>query len=248
MLATFIIDDEHAPIEILKSYIQKTPFLKLVGSTNNPMDAIQLLQNQQVDLVFLDVNMPYITGIDFMKLMSGRFEIILTTASPDHAVEGFEQNALDYLLKPFSFERFLKAAQKAFNQTAAPQVGKTSLPAVQSEEEYIWVKTENKGKMTKVNLDEIMYVEGLKNYLSIYTLNDRVITLMNIKDLEDYLPKNKFMRIHKSYIISMHWIRGIDCNQIFLKDLKASVPLGETYRTVFFNSLEQFMVSKNKGQ
>lgn len=246
MLSTFIIDDEHAAVDLLKSYVERTPFLELVGSTTNPIEAIHQLHEQEVDLVFLDIHMPYISGIDLMKLMHSRFKVILTTAFSEHALEGFEYNVLDYLLKPVTFERFLQASQKAlYDRGTDGKPPEIAPPA----DEYIWVKTENKGKMVKINLSEIVYVEGLKNYLSIFTPQDRIIILMNIKDLEEHLPKSRFMRVHKSYIIALPWIRGVDCNQILLKDMKAFVPLGETYRSIFFKSLEQFTVgarSKSK--
>jgi len=239
MLSCFVIDDEPAAIDILTNYIEKTPFLNLVGSTNNPIEAIQLLQNQKIDLVFLDIQMPYLSGLDLMKVIQGKSKVILTTAHSEYALEGFEQDALDYLLKPIPFERFLKAAQKALYNSA---FATSAWQAPATEDEYIFVKTE-KGKMIRINFDEIMYVEGLKNYLSIYTKEDRIITLLNVKDLEERLPPKKFMRVHKSYIVSLDRIKAVDGNQILLKDMKAYVPLGETYRTVFFQTLQQYVMN-----
>jgi DNA-binding LytR/AlgR family response regulator len=239
MLSCFVIDDEPAAVDILTNYIEKTPFLTLVGSTNNPIEAIQLLQNQKIDLVFLDIQMPYLSGLDLMKVIQGKSKVILTTAHSEYALEGFEQDALDYLLKPIPFERFLKAAQKALYNSA---FATSTWQAPPTEDDYIFVKTE-KGKMIKINFNEIMYVEGLKNYLSIYTKEDRIITLLNVKDLEERLPPKKFMRVHKSYIVSLDRIKAVDGNQILLKDMKAYVPLGETYRTVFFQTLQQYVMN-----
>jgi DNA-binding LytR/AlgR family response regulator len=244
MLSCYVIDDENASVELLINYIQKTPFLKLVGSTTNPLAAMQFVQEEKIDLFFLDIHMPHISGIDFMRIMNSQGKVILVTASPEHALEGFEYNVVDYLLKPVSFERFLKASQRALALAAAPGV-----PAGNPREElpadlngYLWVKTENKGKMIKINFSEIVYVQGLKNYLSIYTEQDHVITLMNIKDLDEYLPKSQFMRIHKSYIISLSRIKAVDGNRIMLRDMKAYLPLGETYRSLFFKNLEQYTI------
>lgn len=242
MISCLIVDDEQGALDILTTFINKTPFLELRGAVSNPLEAISLLQSQPVDLIFLDIHMPQLSGIDFMKLLNGQSKVILTTAYSEFAVESFELNALDYLLKPIAFERFLKAAQKALNTFVQPSA-KWQLP--EKEDDYIFVKTENKGKMSKVNFDEIVYVEGMKNYVSIYTHDDRIVTLLNIKDLEDKLPPKQFMRVHKSYIIALNKIRALDGNQILLKDMKAYVPLGETYRPAFFQALqEKIMVGK----
>jgi DNA-binding LytR/AlgR family response regulator len=238
MLSCFVIDDEQVAIDLLRNYIEKTPFLQLVGSTTNCLEFIPLIQHQQIELVFLDIQMPHVTGMELMNIIQDRCRVILTTASADYALEGFEKNALDYLLKPISFERFLKAAQKALTTTAlaAPQW------RAEQDEDYIFVKTDNKGKIIKINFGEIIYVEGLKNYVSICTKDDRIITLLNMKDLEERLPQKRFLRVHKSYIVSLDKIRAVDGNQILLAEMKAYVPLGETYRTAFFNSLQKHMM------
>lgn len=243
MVSCYVIDDEKSAINLLVNFIEKTPFLKLIGTSTNPLEAIQILQNSKVDLVFLDIQMPGITGIELMNIFQGRFNVVLVTASGDFALEGFENNALDYLLKPFSFDRFLKAAQKALaiNAFLAPQ-----WQLEEKEDEYIFVKTESKGKLIKINFKDIIYIEGLKNYLSIYTKADRIITLLNIKDLEERLPSKRFLRVHKSYIISVENIKALDGNQILLTDMKAYIPLGETYREAFFKSLQKNLMGCKK--
>jgi DNA-binding LytR/AlgR family response regulator len=243
MISCLIVDDEQGAIDILKTFINKTPFLSLAGSTTNPIEALSIVQNQSIDLIFLDIHMPQISGLDFMRLLNGKSRVILTTAYSEFALEGFELNALDYLLKPIAFERFLKAAQKALN-TSMDSTSRWQ-PA-EKEDDYIFVKTESKGKMTKVNFDEIVFVEGMKNYVSINTGEDRIVTLLNIKDLEDRLPPKSFMRVHKSYIISLNKIKALDGNQILFKDMKAYVPLGETYRTAFFEALQEKLVGGKK--
>lgn len=243
MLNCFVIDDEKSAVDLLTNYIEKTPFLKLVGSSTNPVEAIQPLKKESLDLVFLDIQMPNITGIEMMNIFQGKFNIVLTSAYGDYALEGFENNALDYLLKPFSFERFLKSAQKALSASA---FSATQWQPIEQEDDYIFVKTENKGKMIKVNFDDIIYVVGLKNYISIYTKDERIITLLNIKDLEERLPQKRFQRVHKSYIVSIDCIRALDGNQILLANSKTYIPLGETYRSAFFSSLQKKMMGGKK--
>ena len=244
MITCFIVDDEQGAIDILRTFISKTPFLTLVGSSSNPLEALGMLQTQAVDLVFLDIHMPQLSGLDFMRLLTGKTRVILTTAYSEFAVESFELNALDYLLKPIAFERFLKAAQKALHTAIEPS------PRWQPEEkptDYIFVKTESKGKMTKIDFAEIVFVEGLKNYVSINTSNDeRIVTLLNIKDLEERLPAKHFMRVHKSYIVSLDKIRALDGTQILLKGVKPSVPLGDTYRTAFFEALQEKVMGNGR--
>jgi DNA-binding LytR/AlgR family response regulator len=236
MISCMVVDDEQSAVDLLCAFVQKTPFLTLAGATTNPLEALSLLQAQPIDLLFLDIHMPQLSGLDLMRLLPSSTRVVLTTAYSEFAVQGFELEALDYLLKPIAFERFLKAAQKA--RPAAP-----SLPAVPPEvaaalADYIFVKTESKGKMTKVDFADIVYVEGLKNYVAIQTTTDRVVTLLNIKDLEERLPARHFMRVHKSYIVSLGKIRALDGNQIFLKGMNTFVPLGDTYRAAFFDALQ----------
>jgi DNA-binding LytR/AlgR family response regulator len=236
MISCLIVDDEQSAIDILRTFVEKTPFLSLVGSTTNPLEALGTLQSQPVDLLFLDIQMPQISGLDLLRMLKGKTKVILTTAYSEFAVESFELDALDYLLKPIAFERFLKAAQKALNTSLEAS------PRWQPEEkadDYIFVKTESKGKMTKINFGDILYVEGQKNYVSINTSQESIITLLNIKDLEERLPPRQFMRVHKSYIVSLDKIGAIDGNQILFKNMKAYVPLGETYRPAFFEALQQ---------
>jgi DNA-binding LytR/AlgR family response regulator len=234
MISCLVVDDEQSAVDLLCAFIQKTPFLALAGATTNPLEALGLLQAQPIDLLFLDIHMPQLSGLDLMRLLPGRTRVVLTTAYSEFAVQGFELEALDYLLKPIAFERFLKAAQKARPAAAPPAA---SAPEV-APADYIFVKTESKGKMAKVDFADIVYVEGLKNYVSIQTLGDRVVTLLNIKDLEERLPARHFMRVHKSYIVSLDKIRALDGNQIFLKGMNTFVPLGDTYRTAFFEALQ----------
>lgn len=235
MISCLVVDDEQSAVDLLCAFIRKTPFLTLAGATTNPLEALSLLQAQPIDLLFLDIHMPQLSGLDLMRLLPGSTRVVLTTAYSEFAVQGFELEALDYLLKPIAFERFLKAAQKARPAAVSPAVAAAPEATLA---DYIFVKTESKGKMAKVDFADIVYVEGLKNYVSIQTLHERVVTLLNIKDLGERLPARHFMRVHKSYIVSLDKIRALDGNQIFLKGMNTFVPLGDTYRTAFFEALQ----------
>jgi len=235
MISCLVVDDEQSAVDLLCAFIRKTPFLTLAGATTNPLEALSLLQAQPVDLLFLDIHMPQLSGLDLLRLLPGGTRVVLTTAYSEFAVQGFELEALDYLLKPIAFERFLKAAQKARPAAVLPPAAATPEVALA---DYIFVKTESKGKMAKVDFADIVYVEGLKNYVSIQTLHERVVTLLNIKDLGERLPARHFMRVHKSYIVSLDKIRALDGNQIFLKGMNTFVPLGDTYRPAFFEALQ----------
>jgi DNA-binding LytR/AlgR family response regulator len=243
MISCFIVDDEQSAQDILRTFIEKIPFLKLIGSTADPIEALSIVQHQNVDLLFLDIHMPQLSGLDAARLLRDKTKIVFTTAYSEFAVESFELEAFDYLLKPIAFERFLKTAQKALNAFIEPS---NRWQAEHRETDYIFVKTESKGKMAKIDYDDIIYVEGMKNYVSINTKEDSIITLLNIKDLEQQLPSRYFMRVHKSYIVALNKIHALDGNQIFFKGLKAYVPLGDTYRAAFFEVLQQRVMGGKK--
>ena len=234
MITCVIVDDEPSAVNVLTNYVTMTPFLKLVGTASNPLEAMKIMEGQTVDLAFLDIQMPHLSGIDFMKMLQGKTQVILTTAYSEFALEGFENEALDYLLKPIAFDRFLKAAQRALNNMT---ITSPEWQPLERDDEYMFVKTETKGKMLKVEFKDVFYVEGLKNYVSIYTAEDRIITYTSIKALAEQLP-SYFARVHKSYIVSLKKVRAVDGNQILFHGMKAYAPLGETYRSSFFDSLK----------
>jgi DNA-binding LytR/AlgR family response regulator len=243
MISCFIVDDEQSAIDILRVFVDKVPFLTLVGSTTNPIEALGIMQRQPVDLLFLDIHMPQLSGLDMISLVRGQTKVVLTTAYSEFAVTGFELEALDYLLKPIAFERFLKTAHKALNLHTEHLA---RLQPAEKAADYIFVKTESKGKMAKVSFEDIIYVEGMKNYVTIHTVDEQITTLLNMKDLEERLPGQQFMRVHKSYLISLERIRAVEGNQLLLKGLKAYVPLGETYRTAFFEVLQKQVIGSKK--
>jgi DNA-binding LytR/AlgR family response regulator len=241
MISCIIIDDETHAIELLKSHVSKVSFLDLKSTFTNPLEAITLLNNQEIDLVFIDIQMSQLSGLDFIRLFPSKTKFIVTSAFKEYALESFEYEVIDYLLKPISFDRFLKSVQKAMNQLAF-----SDQHAPADTQSYILVKTDIK-KLQKVELEEIVYIEGLKNYVSIQRgPQPSIITLLNLKDLENSLPKDRFIRVHKSYIISIDKITTIEGNQVFLKNTEESIPLSETYKTAFFDSLRQRIIGNKK--
>lgn len=234
MLKCVIVDDEEAAVDLLKIYIAKVSYLELAFATTEPIDGLDYLQKNEVDLVFLDITMPDISGFGFAKLALGKAKVVFTTGYSEFAVDSYKYNALDYLMKPISFDNFLNACQKALPSTIS-----TSLLEPQKNiDDYFFVKTEHKGKITKIMFKDILYVEGLKNYVSIYTEDrEQIITLLTMKEVEEHLPKTSFFRPHKSYIVSLEKIRAIDGNEIILMNHKDKIPLGPTYRESLFNYL-----------
>lgn len=239
MIRCLAVDDEAYASEIIATHIKKTPFLELLGTTTNAFEALNMVQEGKVDLVFLDIQMPELTGIQFLKICGGKCKVILTTAYPEYALAGFELDVVDYLLKPVSYERFYKAAlkvQQLLNPPiAAPVQAEAAAPV--STADFIFVKGDTKNKFIKIRYSDILYIEGLKNYVSIYTGEQRLITYQTLRELEHILPKQSFYRIHKSYIIGATHIKMIDGNTVFIKD--HALPIGETYREDFFKMIRE---------
>ncbi len=237
MIRCLVVDDEPLALDILEDYISKVPFLDLVKTTTSAIEALQLVQQDQIDLVFLDVQMPELTGIQFLKIINGKCQVILTTAYPQYALEGYELNVVDYLLKPIPFDRFYKAVQKVQQQNHTQAVAPEPVAApvvVNNAPDFIFVKTEH--KIQKIYLDDILYIEGLKDYISIFTAAERVITLQNMKKMEEVLPSGRFVRVHKSYIVSLDKIESIERSRISICD--KVIPIGDTYRDQFFKLIE----------
>lgn len=244
-----VVDDEQGAIDILTHYISKTPFLELSGSFLGPLDALDAVYAGDIDLIFLDIHMPELSGLDFIKLLKGRVKVILTTAYDQYALEGYEHNVIDYLLKPIPFERFLKAAQKVLDLSQPSSIKSTHAQTVQTsekqEDDYVFVKAD--GKVQKIRFDDILYVEGLGNYVTMHTTNGKVVTLLTMKEVQERLPESSFMRVHRSFIVSLNKVQFIEGNQIFV-EAKTAVSLGETYRETFFKALEEKMLlSKRNG-
>ncbi len=238
MIRCLVVDDEAYAARLVADYISKIPYLSLEGSYANAIEALTRVQQGGIDLVFLDIQMPLLTGMQFLQLCQGRCKVVLITAYPEYALQGYEHDVIDYLLKPVAFERFLKAAQKAYtvlNQPAAEIPASNDTPAPGNA--YMFVKGDSKNKFLKVNFDDILYIEGLKNYVSVFTAQQRIITYQALRELELQLPHPPFVRIHKSYLISIRHVRMVDGHQVYIGD--QTLPVGETYRDAFYKMIRE---------
>ncbi len=235
MIRCLVVDDEPLALDILEDYIKKVPFLTLVKTTTSAIEGLSLVQSGAIDLVFLDVQMPELTGIQFLKIINGKCDVILTTAYSQYALDGYELDVVDYLLKPIAFDRFYKAAQKVLQNNGNNHSPVPELPSSQqNNHDFIFVKTEH--RIQKIYLDDILYIEGLKDYISIFTKTERIITLQNMKKMEESLPSKSFVRVHKSYIISLGKIESIERSRIQIGD--KTIPIGDTYKDYFFKQIE----------
>ena len=209
MINCIIVDDEPLARKGLKEYIDEVDFLNLIGEFDNPLKATELLNRGEALLLFLDIQMPKITGLDFFKTLQQPPPVIFTTAYPQYALDGFEVNALDYLVKPISFERFLKAALKAkeYFEVREKNINEAAASSV-----YFFIKADN--KLVKILFDNVLFAEALQNYVIIHTKDKKFITYLTFKSVEDYLPADKFIKVHKSYIISAQMVDSIEGNDI----------------------------------
>lgn len=245
MIRCLAVDDEAYATKIIADYISKISFLELVGTTTSAIEALTKVQQGDIDLVFLDIQMPDLNGIQFLKLCGSKCKVILTTAYPEYALDGYEHDVIDYLLKPIAFDRFLKAANKAHAQIMPVKTASAPIPTMQNPEtqsgpqasanDYMFIKGESKNKFLKVNYDDILYIEGLKNYVSMFTSVQRMVTYQTLRELETQLPQPPFYRVHKSYIISVDKIRMVDGNQVYIGE--QPIPIGETYRDSFLKMI-----------
>ncbi|GEJ46616.1 MULTISPECIES: LytTR family DNA-binding domain-containing protein [unclassified Chryseobacterium] len=210
-----IVDDEPLAISLLEHYVEKIPFLELVFSTENPIQALEYLQKNDSDLIFLDIQMPELTGINFMKIVGTNQKYILTTAYSEYALEGYEHNVVDYLMKPVSFERFQKSVLKAQERFSFSQ----------QENTHFFVKSS--GQKHRIGFHEILYVESIKDYVNIRTENNEFIVLDTLKSMENQLPE-RFVRIHKSFIVNLDKVKSIGAKKVILPDYE--IPIGESYR------------------
>ena len=233
MINVLIVDDEPLAQDVLETYVEKLPELNLVGKCNNALEANEMLKKDKIDLILLDIQMPQLTGIDFLKTLTNPPKVIFTTAYPNYALEGFELNAVDYLLKPISLERFIKAINKVLELTGNNSNSNSS--GSDNNQEYTFVKADK--KLVKVNFNDIIYIEGLKDYVIIRMDESRVITLQTMKSLESKLPNQTFRRIHRSYIINLNKINAIVGNmvEVMEKGQAKHIPIGKNYREELLN-------------
>lgn len=230
MLSCILIDDEPLALNLLEGYVKSTPFLKLIAKCNSSIAALEVIEKEQVDLIFTDIQMPNLSGMEFSKLiLNNKAKIIFTTAFEEFAVESYKVNAIDYLVKPISYPEFLTAANKAKQQIL---LGSTQVAI----DDYIFVKSDY--KLIKIDLKDLIYVEGLKDYLKFYTVNSEtpILTLKSMKSLEEELPKNQFMRVHRSFIVNLKKITTIERNRIVFGD--KYIPVSEKYKDDFLKFIK----------
>lgn len=240
MINCLIIDDEQPAINVIVNYIKNVSYLNLIATTTNPIEGLNIINNQRIDLVFLDIQMPEITGLEFVKTISGKCKIIIISAYAEFALEGFELEVIDYLLKPVPISRFLKATQKAKDLLDNAFTPKEKY----DENQFIMVKGDNKGKLIKIEMDEINYIEGTGNYVTIFCETKKILSLINMKDLEEKLPHHKFIRVHKSFIVAVSKIASLDGNMIILKNPpKAEIMIGKVFKPAVLERLKSRMIN-----
>ena len=234
MISTIAIDDEPLALKLLSGYIAKTPFLSLQGEFDNPLAAIEFLEHTAVDLIFLDIHMPDLNGIEFVRALASNPKIIFTTAYEKYAIEGFKLEAMDYLLKPFSYEEFLVAAQKAKKQIELEQKATITIEA---NNEFLFLKSDY--KIRRINFDDILYIEGLKDYVKVYLRNEPkpLLTISSMKQIEAKLPVTRFMRVHRSFIVNLSRIETIERFRIVFG--KVYIPVSDQYKDKFQEYLNQ---------
>ena len=225
-LNCLVVDDEPLARNLLSDYIKKIPHLHLVGTAENALVAMKLLRENSVDLVFLDIQMPELTGINLLKALHVKPMVIFTTAYSEYALESYELDVVDYLLKPITFERFLKATEKVSQRT---QPGEVNVPPPSSDPAFVFIKDGT--KLVKVFFEDILYVEGLKDYVTVHTAEQKIVSLQRLKTLEAQLPENQFLRIHNSYIISLHAIHSIHKNEVQIGSVR--LPISDSYKKSF---------------
>lgn len=233
-IRTIAIDDEPLALKLVSDYISKTPYLELVGAFDNPLDAIDFLSNEEADLIFVDIQMPDLTGIEFTRSLEKEHKIIFTTAYEKYALEGFKLNAVDYLLKPFSYEEFLKAAGKAHKVV---ELEANALPSIESNSQFLFLKSEY--KIRRINFNDILYIEGLKDYIKVYVAGEDkpVLSLNSMKSMETKLPEEKFMRVHRSFMVNLDKIETIDRSRIVFG--KSYIPVSDQYKAKFQEYLDK---------
>lgn len=231
------IDDEPPALSQMEEYISRVPFLEPIRFFDNAFDTIEFLKNNDIDLMFLDIEMEGLTGIQLLNVMKKRPKVVLTTAYSQYALKAFDLNVSDYLLKPISFERFLQSVEKVYDSIKAQPLN-TSSESINTEthsRNYIFVKTEY--RMQRIDFKDILYIEGLKEYLIIYTSKEKVLTLQSFKRMEEMLPSENFIRVHKSYMVALDKILSIERNRIKITD--KLIPIGESYSKPFYQMLSE---------
>ncbi len=232
MITCYIVDDETYAIDILEKYITGVPWLQLIGKSQNPLLALDTIKKEQPAITFLDVDMPQISGIEYADLIAAATSIVFTTAFPSYALNAFDKNARDFLLKPFTFSRFLQAVEKFKKSEPAPQPPADPKPP----KDYAFIKSGNKSKMVRIPFSDINYVAGASNYITFYLKGEEHLTHMTMKEAADLLKDHSFFRIHKSYIVNIDKIKVIENGSVILTD-KSILPIGNTYKEALFEKI-----------
>lgn len=235
MLNCIAIDDESKALDVVELYVNKTPFLELTGRFRDSIEALDFVKSNPVDLLFLDINMPDLNGIEFLQTLSKKPMVIFTTAYSEYAVQSYDFDAIDYLLKPFTFARFLKAANKALDQYNLVHKEITADDSELKSHSISSLIFKSGSDMYNIKLDDILFIEGAQNYIFIHTKEKKIMSLMRMKEVESKLPEEKFMRIHKSYIIALKQIDKIESYQVSIKDFE--IPIGKIYKEAFLRQI-----------
>ena len=233
ILKCLIVDDEPPAIRLLEKYVARINFLELEATTTSSIQALSIIEQSQIDLVFLDIQMPELTGIQLSKIIKGKTKIIFTTAYSQFALDSYDVNAVDYLLKPFEFERFYEAVLKVKN-TFISNEQVSELPKNTSD--YLFVKTDGKNNFEKIEVKDILYIEALKNYVAVHLIEKQIITNNTLKNIEDLLPKFDFVKTHKSFIVSLRHITKTDSLCVYIGD--KNIPIGDTYKKELFEIIQ----------
>ena len=235
MIRAIAIDDEPLALQLVTGYIKKTPFLELMGEFDNPISAMEFLDQNVVDLIFLDIQMPDLIGTDFARTLNQGPKIIFTTAYEKYALEGFRLEAVDYLLKPFGYDEFLIAAQKARKLIDLEQ--KATSTIIEANNEFLFLKSEY--KIRRINFNNILYIEGLKDYIKVFLANEPkpILSLNTIKSIESKLPATKFMRVHRSFIVNLERVQTVDRFRIVFG--QEYIPVGDQYKENFQDFLDK---------
>jgi two-component system LytT family response regulator len=226
VIKCLVVDDEPPAREILRRYVQEVPTLQLAGECANAVQALAVLQQQSIDLLLLDIRMPQLNGTDFLRILQHPPKTILTTAYSDYALEGYDLDVIDYLVKPIRFDRFLKAVNKAFPLNGRPPVIKEEVIPDKKNESFVYFRADR--KMIKVMLDDVLYIESMKDYVKVFTINEVIITKQSISSVEAMLPANLFARSHRSFIVAVNRIKSFTHELVEIE--KTEIPIGKLYR------------------
>jgi len=246
ILKCLAVDDEQHALKMISAYIDKVPFLVLEKATTSVWEALEVLKTGTPDILFLDIQMDDLTGLQLLDVAGKTCPVILTTAYSEYALKGYEYQVVDYLLKPFSFDRFLKAVSKvrANNEKNQEDVLENKVIEKNSTPDSIFVKGDAKNKFHQVRFDDICFIEGMKNYILFNGVKNRIITLQNLKDISKKLPSDRFIRVHKSYIVNLDFIEQVDGHSILIREKR--IPIGSSYRSAFYDLIKGKGMSGNK--